>query len=169
MNPEVMERLLIDRGMGELSDDVNALLRAYVDARPREARRAEEIDETILLARRALRTTVAERSATPPPFAGAYRSYRRRATRWAWTRRLATAAMIALAFWLGSLGTRPSPHAGPVALHNALPAPTTRDGGTAGFWSTARLRQSITGRPPTAHPHAPWPGPLTRPPIGGAS
>lgn len=167
MNPKVIERLLIDRGMGELSKDVSALLQAHLDAHPRDAQRADAIDDTIHLAQAALRTTPTDRPATP--FADVQRLHWRRATLRSWTRRLATAATIALAFWLGTHATPPSRHPGPVAINRRQPPPRTGSDGSTGFWSTARLRESITAHRSTPRPRIPWPGPLTRPQIGGAS
>ncbi len=169
MNPEVIERLLIDRGMGELSEDVNALLQAHLDTHPADVDAAEEIDDTIVLAWRAVQTAPADRPATHPPFVHVVQSHRRRATLQSWTRRLATAATIALAFWLGTYAAPPSRHPEPVAMNHAQPSPRTGSNGSTGFWSTARLRQSITAHRPSPHPRIPWPGPLTRPHIGGAS
>ena len=62
MKPETLERLLIDRACGELSEDVLELLEAQLAAHPEMAR---DIDDTVALARRALQP--ARPHALPPP------------------------------------------------------------------------------------------------------
>ena len=54
IDPEILERLLIDRALGELSPDAEALLDDYLAREPEASEEAEEIARTADLARRAL-------------------------------------------------------------------------------------------------------------------
>ena len=54
MNDEILERLLIDRAMGQLSDDVAALLSAHLASSPEAPKLAEEIEATVSLAAKVL-------------------------------------------------------------------------------------------------------------------
>lgn len=54
MNPETLERLLLDRSLGVLSPDAAALLDAYLARDPDAFRRAAALDATVDLARQAM-------------------------------------------------------------------------------------------------------------------
>lgn len=54
MKPELLESLLLDRALGELSPAVAALLDAHLANDPAAARRAAEFDSTLQLARAAV-------------------------------------------------------------------------------------------------------------------
>jgi anti-sigma factor RsiW len=54
MKPELLEPLLLDRALGELSPPVAALLDAHLARDPAAARRAAEFDATLQLARSAV-------------------------------------------------------------------------------------------------------------------
>jgi len=56
MNPELLERLLIDRGLGALAPDAVQLLDAYLREHPQEAASARDYSNVASLARRALAT-----------------------------------------------------------------------------------------------------------------
>lgn len=171
MDANVIERLLIDRSLGELSPDVEALLQAHLDSHPGDARLAKEIGDTIARAREALRGAGTEATiALPPaPFAGADFAEGRRASWRAWARRLSAAALIALAFWLGGRGTPAVPQPGPNGEGNAFHEQRAPRAPASGFWSATRLRESVAGRR-SAHPvRIKWPGPMTRPRIGESS
>jgi hypothetical protein len=60
MNAETLERLMIDRELGGLSDDAAALLDAWLADHPDVAPAAESLYDVIALARRALPPTAAE-------------------------------------------------------------------------------------------------------------
>lgn len=49
MNPEILDRLLIDRACGSLSPDSGALLEAFLDKESASARTAEEIEAAVRL------------------------------------------------------------------------------------------------------------------------
>jgi len=54
IDPEILERLLIDRALGELSPDAEALLEDYLARQPEASEEAQEIARTADLARCAL-------------------------------------------------------------------------------------------------------------------
>ena len=71
MNPELLERLLIDRALGQLSPDVVALLSEHLGKNPQIAKLADELDETVMLATNATKRPMA--SATwPTPIPGPF-------------------------------------------------------------------------------------------------
>ena len=59
MNPELLDSLLLDHELGELSPAVAALLEAHLAHDPAAARRAAELRGTVDLARRAVASPVA--------------------------------------------------------------------------------------------------------------
>jgi anti-sigma factor RsiW len=66
MNAEILETLLIDRALGQLSPEVEALLAEHLMADPEAARAAAELSETVTLAEIALQRP-ARRLELPPP------------------------------------------------------------------------------------------------------
>jgi len=64
MNNEILERLLIDRAMGQLSEDVEALLSVHLASSPAGRELAEEIAATVSLAAEVFPSA---RIATPVP------------------------------------------------------------------------------------------------------
>ncbi len=196
MNPETLRRLLLDRAVGQLSDDAGALLDAYLARDP--AARAELAD--LIAAVDAARRAVAEEpvrvtAADVPPFprravqAAVVRSARPRAAgtagRW-----LALAAGVALAFLaghyyadrrgdsarrspdpLGLVQGGPSRADGPVIVEpDDAGAPRSRSPGLpAGIWhlDPSRLAAAPLGRSPQVEVR--WSSPLRRPQIGEVS
>lgn len=170
LKPETLERILFDRSLGELAPDVAALLRAYLEDRPQDDRLAKKTDHTVELARHAMvdgsETTVAD---LPPPsfLRGEGRTRRAKRSPRHWLGTISAAAMIVFAFWLGTQGTA-------TRLVNKTqqgigqPEPLRRmtTGTTIGFWSVARLHQSISHSATRNRGATRWPGPLRRPQIG---
>jgi len=170
LNSETLERILFDRSLGELAPDVEALLRDYLADRPQAGRLAEEAEQTVALARRALGEELesAEVALPPPSFLhgdGLALRWRPRPRRWFGS--VIAAAMIVLAFWLGtqsSVPTRPG-----IAAGSLGPRQRMTTGAAGGFWSVARLHQSIRASSVQDREAVRWRGPLTRPDIGEPS
>jgi anti-sigma factor RsiW len=138
MNAAMLNSLLLDRALGELSPEVTALLEAYLAQHPEDARRAAEFSATMDLSRAA----VAVPTAAPRPFdvtrlqprpPAAAQSSRR-------SEMLRLAACVAVGLGLGWLA-RPAPMAvtSPSAVVPArAPDPATH------FWSVARFAPNST-------------------------
>jgi hypothetical protein len=174
MKPETLERLVIDRTLGELAPDTEELLVAYLDANADAARSVEDIRGVIETANRAARIGSAEEEEGPPlpsPRFVAVASRGRRRPRAAWAKRVAAAAVIGLAFWLGSLGTRPDAdlHSVPMANSGLTLAPRTSHTTNAGFWSLGELSRRNATRRESRLPAINWPGPVSRPRLGERS
>jgi anti-sigma factor RsiW len=71
MNPELLERLLIDRAFGQLSSDVVALLSEHISKNPEIAKLADELDEIITLAATATKRSM-PRPTLPTPIRGLF-------------------------------------------------------------------------------------------------
>ncbi len=103
MNTETMERLLIDKRLGELPPDTAQLLDAYLAVNPDSAALAAEIDTILKLAGRALEPPARVTAEDLPPFP-AHKAAARGGTNrnWGWVRPITVAAAIVLAFFLGT-------------------------------------------------------------------
>jgi hypothetical protein len=176
MDEKVLERLLIDREVGELSADASRLLEAYLEVSTEHADLAKSVPATIALARRAVGSGQVPPAETMPPLTNRVVAGRRgeslptRLTKgaapWprAWPRGLAVAAAILVAFFLGSrAGPQPGP-AGLTSRHITRLSTETRDAG--GFWSYNRLQESRAGRPAGSIPRIKWTTPLGPPRVG---
>lgn len=173
LKSDTLERILFDRSLGELAPDVEALLRAYLEERPQAVRLAEEAEQTVDLARRAMDTGLATGAADLPPPSflnteGRTRRARRRPRHWLGI--VSAAAMIVLAFWLGTQNSTPQiANKDQQRLRQPGPQLQMTTGTTSGFWSVTRLHRSMS--PSTSHNRGAlrWRGPLTRPQIGEQS
>ncbi len=137
MKSEMLETLLLDRALGELSPEVAALLDAHLAQNPDAARRAAELAGTLQLARAATAAPVA--SAPHPLDVGRLRRAQR--TQRSAARRVEIfrlAACLALGLGLGWLAHAPQPRLEIAAAtpHRATPLPAVSP---AGFWSVARI------------------------------
>jgi hypothetical protein len=172
MKPETLERLVIDRTLGELAPDAEELLVAYLDANADAARSVEDIRGLIETANRAVRIGPDEenRPLPSPRFVAAGSRGRRRPLA-AWAKPVAAAAVIGLAFWLGSLGTRPNtePRSVPLVNSNATLSPRTTHTTNGGFWSLGELSRRNATRRESRLPAVNWPGPVSRPRLGERS
>jgi hypothetical protein len=173
MNQEMLERLLVDRALGALPPDVEALLDAYLEMESARAPLRGEIDETVRLARQAL---APPRPLSLPPLKLVPTPERttagtRRRTWWP--------AELAAAFVLG-LGL------GPWVWHQSHPAAsrteiaavaaveavghsfdaTTR---SPAFWSMARLTDAGSKIPLSPRPRISWTSPVRKPQLNPKS
>jgi hypothetical protein len=179
MDAQTLERLLIDRRLGELPPDSALLLDAYEKLCPEVADSAAQIDATLDAARRAILTERTNSTGMPAlsnRLTNTGRLLPARAGKfvWAvtWGRRAAVAAIIALAFILGHVtGSGRTREGGPImaiahAGAGALAQPETATTPGA-FWSIERIRKAAGDRAPEARPQVIWSSPLGPPQIGG--
>lgn len=164
MDDDTLERLMIDRALGALPADTEALLAAYIEHQPQAAGAAlgvTGLDQTISLARQALA------AAAPPvltlprfPKAKFARTQRMRRFRLAAVQAAALAACVLLGFGVGGFGSQtpsPSPperaqlleRPQPVATVTIRPrAETTGSTDRSTFWSArAWYERSTRDRP----------------------
>ncbi len=166
MDDETLERLLIDRHLGELSEDAGALLAAYLTLSPDHARQAEGMADVLTTARRALRPDVGVGLLEMPPLS---RRLLRPASRaWTrprvWFRASAIAAALAIAFLMGG---RLEQRAGaPSLVQSGVLRPTPAPHESAGFWSLRRWKEEHPRRPAQGKRQVEWLTPLGRPKIG---
>jgi hypothetical protein len=139
MNREILERLIIDRGLQELPADCSALLDEYLRCQPEAAALAAGLQDTM----RRVCSTVrpAQRPRQLPPLRSAALKGLPSVSgkpRWSYGKWFAAAAVV-MAFVMGErLGARPAPSArgrasAPIA--RAVPQPDPCD-----FWSLARFQ-----------------------------
>ncbi len=141
MKPEMLDPLLLDRALGELSPGVAALLDAHLAQNPDATHRAVELAGTLQIARAA---TAAPAGSPPHPLDRERLRRAHRAQLFARRRSeiLRLAACLALGLGLGWLVHAPQPRENIVAAPpattpaSALPA---ADNPPARFWSLARF------------------------------
>lgn len=173
MSPETIERLILDKALGALPADCQALLEAYLESRPSEMASCRSTEDLLGRVRIAMTDGVAQ----PLPSFPAGRLSRVR--RIGLTGRVAmsvaaVAACVLLGFGLHAMvfpdmPLRPDvPKAVLVVQVDAVrPAQAHRDGD--GFWSGRRLSEQATEAPqPTPSPLI-WGSPARTPRLGGAS
>ena len=181
MDNETMERLLIDRRLGELPPDTRCLLDAYLQVSPADAAAIAEINAVIDLAAQALLPKTTLTADELPPLGlsapqveespGRPLSLKPQAF---WPRPLALAASILLAFFLGTRWVQPpdAPMERDVQITDALsPAslnPQASSLDNTDFWSVARYAPTRGDRAPSqpAASHVEWTSPLVWPLVG---
>jgi hypothetical protein len=170
MNPDILERLLIDQALGQLTPDMVALLDAYQSDHPAVGPRASGLERTVRLAGDVLRTR--EIAALPPFPAARIRS----ASNKRYTLRVvrdvsALAATLVFGVLLGTRVLTPSAAIAPRPTERSLPVvqvtpaqrPTTGDD----FWSAARLYQTACNAKHGATTRLVWDSPIERPKLRG--
>lgn len=171
MNAETIERLMIDRSLGMLSEDVETLLAAHLAVDADAATMAAEFDQTADLASRAL---AGEAAVELPPFpAERMRSEGRSLRRWMWTRNIsAAAATLVLGVGLGAAMFGGSPitpdnrSGSSVKKTVVINDPRPVSSGSAGMWSTRRLIERATRAPEKSASRLIWDSPVRRPRLG---
>lgn len=175
MDAETLERLLMDRALGGLTPDVEALLDAYLERDSHAAARAAEFQAAAIAARRVLSTGS---SAALPPFPAVRLEHighvRRRLVL---VRNVAgLAAALVLGVGLGAAyfrhvgeragGAVPLPGAAPAKVV-AVASTVTPSRGSADFWSAQRLYEQMRSvkRPET--PRVFWSSSVQLPRLGG--
>jgi anti-sigma factor RsiW len=174
MNPEALERLVIDRASGELPPDTAALLEDYLQTVPPAAEAAARIEQTLLLAKQAL-ASPREMTLPAPSFDRPLRVLEREtAPDW----RLAQMAWGMAACFVGGLlvawlllrapapTLAPAPSRQLAAVTPATSAAAPAVAAESGFWSVARLYQATlrSASPPT-HSRLIWESPVKQPQI----
>jgi anti-sigma factor RsiW len=135
MNQENVERLIIDRALGELNPDAAALLDDWLAREPRMKADAAKIEETLALARSVLSTTKEQ------PIVQRSKSIRPVWIPWA----VGMAACFVVGVGVGILPSRqPTPKEAPENVKVAL----AQD---AGFWSARRLLMASPPAKPQGH------------------
>ncbi len=167
MDGETLERLVMDRCLDELGDDATALLNAYLADHPESAELARRFEATLTAVQQA--SSAPGASIEPPPAVSVMMNRMNRTLRmpvkWHWPRRLAMAASIGLAFWIGAhLPTAPTPDTRPAPEPVARAQTPQPDG----FWSRTRLQHVIRDRKVQDGRRIQWSGPLRWPQMGGA-
>jgi anti-sigma factor RsiW len=153
MKSDVLERLLIDRGAGELSPDVQELLEAHLEQEPAARSEAAEIEETLRLAKLAL--------AGQPVIRLPRRQPSRRLPSWAW----AMAACFVCGLALGILAARARstpPRTASVPSRETAATTMPRE---SGFWSASRLRAVLPPVPAKTENRIVWKSPVKKPEI----
>lgn len=169
MNSEILERLIIDRDLQELSADTAALLEDYLRCKPEAAELAASVEATMRLAQSAVRPVApprglpALRSSTldrlPPISRGTRAGY----VRWA------MAAAIVLAFGLGGrFGATLSGRLVSGSSDTALAATNERKE-CKDFWSLARYRDRTGPNESGQHQFILWTSPVAWPRLGEKS
>jgi len=174
MNPQTLERLIIDRSLSGLSADTDALLTAYLEMQPAAAAVDQQMTQTAELVQRAMADEpVASTCSLPPLSVGRFVAAKR------WQRRIgpyvytaALAACLVLGFGLGALlfsdRSRLAETATTVRLvQNALDQQqeVTED---SGFWSIKNLRSDLSESPTRPSSYLIWDSPVSMPRRGGS-
>ena len=174
METEILERLLMDRALGGLSPDVEALLGAYLERDAAPAARGREFELAANRTRQVLRQA---QPMTLPPFPAArVQALDRGRRRLVLLRSVAgIAAALVLGVGLGAgLDQRLAAHRTTGA--SALSAPVlvvARAGAeatdSAGFWSAQRLYEQARDTKGTQAAQLIWDSPVKAPRLGGKS
>jgi anti-sigma factor RsiW len=150
MDTKLIERLLVDRHLGELPDDVSELLDAYIADKPEYSRLHRELTRMLTLAGQTLNSPPLTDEPMPvlaPHRPSATPSPRRRFGIRMWLRTGALAAALALSFILGAR-TSESPRGSTLQNEVLVRAVSGHDRNPqAGFWSLSRLQESTSHRP----------------------
>ncbi|MEE8171094.1 MAG: hypothetical protein V3T70_11165 [Phycisphaerae bacterium] len=172
MESEVLERLMIDRSLGALAADSEALLDAYLADRPGARREAAAYARTADLVGRSLPASLPAKLPAFPraTLAAGERVFRR----WRLVRQgAALAACVVIGVGLGAGGFRaplvdsgvPHPQAG--ARVGAVPVQAPPN--AAQVWSVRRWTDRVRGSSRSGAVGVKWHSPISRPWIGGAT
>jgi len=156
MNTKVIERLLVDRHLGELPDDVSELLDAYIADKPEYSRLHRELTKMLTLAEQAVNSPPPNEEPMPmlsPPRSSATPKPRLRFGLKPWLRTGAVAAALVLAFFLGARTGGPT--STPTMQSEMLARVEARHGQETkgGFWSLTRFQQSASRRQQVGKPN----------------
>ncbi len=142
MKPEIVERLAIDRALGELNEDAAALFDMYLAEHPEAQERARRMSDTCTQTRRAIDRRTQEADIRSP-------SSRIRPHWVHWTRAGRVAALVAISLGIGVTVGRWSQSSAPALGHavvRAEPVASASDGWQQvlssqgqGFWQSKAL------------------------------
>ena len=173
MNSETLERLMLDRALGALPADCEALLTAYLESHPDAAAACREIEQTVGLARRSLAKEPIE-SLPAFPADKLLRSGRSlRLWRTAKTA-VAVAASIAIGFgahaWLSRAASPGPGRTTPPALaYSGSERVSEESAEGSAFWSGRRLYERAAGTQRQSSNRVIWDSPLKAPRKGDAT
>ena len=175
MDADTLERLIMDRALGALPADTEALLAAYLEHQGQATTQAKGFDQIVSLARQALAAAAPPAAALPPfPKAKFARAQRMRRLRLAAVQAAALAACVLVGFSVGGFGShRPSPSlpapggAQPVAIVTIRP-PAETSGSTdrSAFWSAQAWYERSTRDRPSPERRLIWDSVVKWPRIG---
>ena len=152
MNKEVLERLLMDRAVGELPPDVEVLLEDHLDEHPEARKEAVAIGETVRLARQALAGQPAE--VLPAREPAWYRPS------WAWGMAACFVGGLCLGL-LGARGGKTQPAVSASLPNGDRPMVTTVS--EPGFWSARRFRVGLSASSTKTERPVIWKSPIRKP------
>ncbi len=178
---DALERLLIDRELGELSDEAAMLIDAHLRSHPSLEVAARGTSETIRLARSAMAGAPMEPRLLLPKidFTCATRRARRVSLGLRGIAGFAVAAALGLAAWIGFMfGGGRFDRARDAVVANSLRQPglvaarSVPSSFESGFWSAGEVRRRASSSyksPRTAIRHINWTSPVARPMTGASS
>ena len=155
MNPEILERLMIDHAAGELPPDVEDLLAAHILQNPAARQEAVEIAETLGLARRVL----AEQPAVALPMVRSSTPV----LNWAWRLAACFVGGLLLGIFCMRGGQAPPRIIASIPSQPAAAAVTTTE--ESGIWSARRLRAGRSAVSAKAENRIIWKSPVRKPEI----
>ncbi len=165
MNTETLERLLIDRHLGELSEDAECLLDEFISNTPEAQTAADTIDATLRSVTRAMKVTPNE--ATPlPPLATMPADSQPIVFRTSLARRFALAAAIVLSFWLGGRMNGPLPQ---MNFDTGPQITQVSDASNENVWSLRHHSSRTNLNRNTMSTHIQWTSPVAKPLLGERS
>ena len=162
MNDEILERLVLDRALDALPEDVEALLDDYLANNPAHAARLLQMEETVSLAKTAMKPPHALKlpplKVTPLPIDHPKHNNARR-----FLRPLQMAAAFILGIGLSSIllrHTAPMPPAPATVMASAESKPQAS---ASSFWSAERLFKMDSKTDGPALPRLSWTSPVRKP------
>lgn len=167
MDGDTLDRLLMDRALGGLAPDVDALLAAYLEQTPTAAARATDYTAAADAARQVLRS---DRPATLPPFP-ALRLHqvaeaRRRLRLVRHVAGLAAALVLGVGLGAGLLRSSAPPD-GPAPTVAVERVPIGQRPIVGDFWSATRLYERARQVRPVHSTRLIWDSAVNRPRLGG--
>jgi anti-sigma factor RsiW len=167
MNRDALEKLMIDRRLGELNAECSDLLDAYLEVSPADGHMARTMNQTIDLAKSAiLAMTPAVQDMPALPDLAATRMRQTMPLR-LWTSRLAVAAAIVFSFLVGSSRDWSAMFNESAQLAGYSPSVQDPSGGKS-IWSVDRIR-SIGTHADTNNRRLSWTSTAAWPNYGGRS
>ncbi len=172
MDAETLERLLMDRALGALSPDADALLTAYLEHDAEATERSREFAAAATSARHVLRRAA---PATLPPFpAAGVQQLEQARRRLVWVRNAASmAAALVIGVGLGAWLTKQMPADGrtdvkPVVVEFVAKLPVAEPEPAANrFWSTQRLYEQARRTKRVEAARVIWDSPVLKPRLRG--
>ncbi len=170
MDTKTLEALLLDRALGALSPEVEALLDAYLEHDAVAGQRATEFSDAAIAARRALASNAAaDLPAFPRQQIEALRKTRRQL---AWVRNAGgLAAVIVLGITIGVALQDAMSTSERTTVQGELVVVTSRDAATSAasssIWSSRRIFERLQ-QPKADARNVIWKSAVERPQLGGA-